>query len=75
MFKNLSTFSLTLFIACVLIIPAANAMKLKEYHQEIMTGDGAKVDCVACSCCHQEHKESVVYCNQCHEFEYPKMKR
>jgi len=28
-----------------------------------------------CTYCHQEHKESTVYCNQCHEFEYPDMKR
>lgn len=28
-----------------------------------------------CTYCHQEHKESKVYCNQCHEFTYPKMKR
>lgn len=28
-----------------------------------------------CTYCHQEHKESKVYCNQCHEFTYPQMKR
>jgi len=28
-----------------------------------------------CTYCHQEHKESKVYCNQCHEFTYPAMKR
>lgn len=28
-----------------------------------------------CSYCHLEHKQSEVYCNQCHEFTYPEMKR
>lgn len=28
-----------------------------------------------CTYCHMEHKESKVYCNQCHEFTYPDMKR
>lgn len=28
-----------------------------------------------CTYCHQEHKESKVYCNECHEFAYPDMKR
>lgn len=114
----------------LIAIPNANAMKIKDYHQEIMTGDNGKVECSAChgdakrktipdasaceSChgsvediaeqtkrpagaghdvepnphdslhygtdlpctyCHMEHKESKVYCNQCHEFEYPDMKR
>lgn len=111
-------------------IPMANAMKMKDYHKEIMTGDNGKVECsfchgdvkrktipkasacqtchgtpsdvaeltkrpanaghdvepnphdslhygtdLPCTYCHQEHKESKVYCNQCHEFEYPDMKR
>lgn len=30
---------------------------------------------LSCTYCHQEHNESKVYCNQCHEFTYPKMKR
>ncbi len=28
-----------------------------------------------CTYCHQEHKPSKVYCNECHEFAYPDMKR
>ncbi|WP_028115947.1 cytochrome c3 family protein [Ferrimonas senticii] len=28
-----------------------------------------------CSYCHAEHKKPKVYCNQCHEFEYPEMQR
>ncbi len=114
----------------LLSIPNAQAMKLKDYHQEIMTDESGKIECNAChgetkrkttpamsvceSChgsaseiaeqtkrpadaghsvepnphnslhygtdlpctyCHQEHKESKIYCNQCHEFEYLKMKR
>lgn len=121
---------LTAICMMLMSIPAANAMKLKDYHQEIMTGDNGKVDCsfchgeakrktipdastceschgtpsyvaeltkrpadaghyvepnphdslhygtdLPCTYCHMEHKESKVYCNQCHEFEYPEMKR
>ncbi|MCL1041436.1 cytochrome c3 family protein [Shewanella marisflavi] len=119
-----------LCLAALLSVPSAQAMKLKDYHKEIMTNEQGKVECSAChgeakrksipkmsaceSChgtaaemaeltkrpegaghsvepnphdslhygsdlpctyCHQEHKESKVYCNQCHEFKYPKMKR
>ncbi|ADN77336.1 tetraheme cytochrome c [Ferrimonas balearica DSM 9799] len=28
-----------------------------------------------CAYCHAEHKKPQVYCNQCHEFKYPEMKR
>lgn len=30
---------------------------------------------LSCTYCHSEHKESKVYCNNCHEFDYKKMKR
>ncbi|WP_076408907.1 cytochrome c3 family protein [Shewanella sp. UCD-KL12] len=133
MFKNLSVLSLSLTLAFSLATafsPFANAMKIKDYHKEIMTDESGQVECAAChgdvkrktipqvsaceSChgsvedvaaqtkrpadaghtvepnphdsmhygtdlactyCHQEHKQSKVYCNQCHEFEYPNMKR
>lgn len=133
MLKHLSVlaFSLALgFTFACTFAPSANAMKLKDYHKEIMTDDSGKIECAAChgdvkrktipevsaceSChgtaddvaaltkrpadaghtvepnphdsmhygtdlactyCHQEHKKSKVYCNQCHEFEYPDMKR
>ncbi|BCV67047.1 cytochrome c3 family protein [Shewanella carassii] len=121
----------TVLVTCALMLPgAANAMKIKDYHKEVMTAENGRVDCAAChgdakrktipdataceAChgtpedvakqtarpanaghdvepnphdslhygtdlpctyCHQEHKESKVYCNQCHEFTYPAMKR
>ncbi|QIZ77605.1 cytochrome c3 family protein [Ferrimonas lipolytica] len=30
---------------------------------------------LACSYCHAEHQKSEIYCNHCHEFEYPAMIR
>lgn len=30
---------------------------------------------LACSYCHKEHQASVIYCNHCHEFKYPEMKK
>lgn len=30
---------------------------------------------LSCVYCHSEHKKPKVYCNQCHEFKYPDMKR
>jgi hypothetical protein len=126
MFKTLNA----LLLACLLVIPAASAVQIKDYHKEIMTGDDGKIECAVChgdvkrktipaasqceSChgssdnmaqltsrpknvghdlepnphdslhygtdlpcsyCHQEHKQSKVYCNECHKFEYPDMKR
>lgn len=29
---------------------------------------------VPCTACHNEHKPSVIYCNNCHLFKYPDMK-
>ncbi|MBR9728596.1 cytochrome c3 family protein [Shewanella intestini] len=116
-------------ISMALLVPAANAMKLQDYHKDIMTNDNGQVECsnchgqskhktipkssaceachgsaeemaeltklpadasptaepnphnsmhygtdLPCTSCHHEHKDSVVYCNQCHEFKFPKLK-
>lgn len=28
-----------------------------------------------CTACHKEHQPAEVYCNNCHEFNYPRMKK
>lgn len=32
-------------------------------------------DTLNCTACHKEHKPAEVYCNNCHEFSYPRMKK
>ncbi|MGL4895068.1 MAG: cytochrome c3 family protein, partial [Shewanella sp.] len=46
---------------------AANAMNIKDYHKEVMTGADGKVDCAAC---HGDEKRKTVpdaaRCSSCH---------
>ena len=32
-------------------------------------------DSLNCTACHKEHKPAELYCNNCHEFNYPRMKK
>ncbi|MEG0820687.1 MAG: cytochrome c3 family protein [Burkholderiaceae bacterium] len=32
-------------------------------------------DSLNCTACHKEHQAAEVYCNHCHEFTYPRMKK
>jgi len=63
MLKYLSAICLVM----TLLVPAAYAVDIKDYHKEIMLGDNGKVDCTTC---HGEQKRKTIpkaeVCESCH---------